>query len=114
MTAPLRVLIGCETSGVVRRAFAARRHDAWSCDLLPSEDRSNRHIVGDVRQGYTPDNVRVVVFALNMMLSDWGQEVFDQIINAYKHHKRRKSIPGPEGHEPAPETIFNENNGIAP
>lgn len=46
---PLRVLIGCEASGVVRRAFAARGHDAWSCDLLPSEDRSNKHIVGDIR-----------------------------------------------------------------
>lgn len=45
----MRVLIGCETSGVVRRAFAARGHDAWSCDLLPSEDRSNRHIICDVR-----------------------------------------------------------------
>jgi hypothetical protein len=49
MTASLRVLIGCETSGVMRRAFAARGHDAWSCDLLPAEDGSNRHIVGDVR-----------------------------------------------------------------
>lgn len=48
MTA-LRVLIACEFSGIVRRAFAARGHDAWSCDLLPAEDRSNRHIVGDVR-----------------------------------------------------------------
>jgi hypothetical protein len=45
----MRVLVGCETSGVVRRAFAARGHDAWSCDLLPAEDRSNRHIVGDIR-----------------------------------------------------------------
>lgn len=45
----VRVLIGCESSGVVRRAFAARGFDAWSCDLLPSEDRSNRHIVGDIR-----------------------------------------------------------------
>lgn len=44
-----RVLVGCETSGVVRRAFAARGHDVWSCDLLPAEDGSNRHIVGDVR-----------------------------------------------------------------
>ncbi len=44
-----RVLIGCETSGVMRRAFAARGHDAWSVDLLPADDRSNRHIVGDVR-----------------------------------------------------------------
>lgn len=45
----MRVLVACEFSGVVRRAFAARGCDAWSCDLLPAEDGSNRHIVGDVR-----------------------------------------------------------------
>lgn len=45
----MRVLIACEFSGVVRRAFAARGHDAWSCDLLTAEDRSNKHIIGDVR-----------------------------------------------------------------
>lgn len=45
----MRVLVACEFSGIVRRAFAARGHDAWSCDLLPADDRSNRHIVGDAR-----------------------------------------------------------------
>lgn len=45
----MRVLIGCETSGVVRRAFSDLGHDAWSCDLLPAEDGSNRHFIGDVR-----------------------------------------------------------------
>lgn len=45
----LRVLIGCERSGIVRRAFAARGHDVWSVDLAPSDDRSSRHIVGDIR-----------------------------------------------------------------
>lgn len=45
----LRVLIGCETSGVFRRAFAARGFEAWSCDLEPAEDGSNRHIRADVR-----------------------------------------------------------------
>ncbi|MCX7364816.1 MAG: hypothetical protein NTV97_23680 [Alphaproteobacteria bacterium] len=45
----MRVLVACEFSGIVRRAFAARGHDAWSCDLVPAEDRSNRHIVGDAR-----------------------------------------------------------------
>lgn len=44
-----RVLVACEFSGTVRRAFAARGHDAWSCDLLPAEDGSNHHIVGDAR-----------------------------------------------------------------
>lgn len=45
----MKVLVACEFSGTVRRAFAALGHDAWSCDLLPSEDRSNHHIVGDAR-----------------------------------------------------------------
>lgn len=45
----MKILIACETSGIMRRAFAARGHDVWSCDLLPAEDRSNRHIVCDVR-----------------------------------------------------------------
>lgn len=43
-----RVLIACEYSGTVRNAFLDRGYDAWSCDLLPSEDRSNRHIRGNV------------------------------------------------------------------
>lgn len=45
---PLRVLVACEFSGVVRRAFSALGHDAWSCDLLPAEDGSNQHIIGEV------------------------------------------------------------------
>lgn len=42
--------MGCEFSGIVRRAFAYRGFDAWSCDLLPAEDRSNKHITGDLRE----------------------------------------------------------------
>ncbi len=44
----IRILIACEFSGVVRRAFRARGFDAWSCDLLPAEDGSEFHIHGDV------------------------------------------------------------------
>ena len=43
----MRVLVACEQSGVVRRAFRARGHDAWSCDLLESEDNSEFHIQGE-------------------------------------------------------------------
>jgi hypothetical protein len=46
---PMRVLVACEFSGIVRRAFAALGHDAWSCDLLPAEDGSNNHYTGDAR-----------------------------------------------------------------
>jgi hypothetical protein len=45
-----RVLIACERSGVVRRAFEGRGFDAWSCDIEPADDMSNRHICGDVRE----------------------------------------------------------------
>lgn len=43
----MRVLIGCEFSGVVRDAFISRGHEAWSCDLLPSE-RPGPHIQDDL------------------------------------------------------------------
>jgi len=46
--ARLRVLIACEFSGRVRDAFRALGHDAWSCDLLPSEC-PGPHFQGDVR-----------------------------------------------------------------
>lgn len=43
----MKVLVACEFSGIVRDAFAAKGHDAWSCDLLPTEKPGN-HIQGDV------------------------------------------------------------------
>ncbi len=32
----MRVLVGCEESGKVRDAFAAKGHDAWSNDVIPA------------------------------------------------------------------------------
>lgn len=43
----MNVLVGCEFSGIVRDAFRERGHNAWSCDLLPT-DRPGQHIQGDV------------------------------------------------------------------
>jgi hypothetical protein len=43
----MRVLVACEFSGIVRDAFAARGHDVWSCDLLPTE-RPGNHLQCDV------------------------------------------------------------------
>ena len=43
----MKVLVACEFSGIVRDAFRERGHDAWSCDLLPSE-RPGFHIEQDV------------------------------------------------------------------
>ena len=52
----MKVLIGCETSGTVRDAFLRMGHDAWSCDILPSDRPTNRHIQDDIR---------------NVMKDDW-------------------------------------------
>ena len=43
----MRVLVACEFSGIVREAFRSMGHDAWSCDLLPSEI-PGQHIQNDV------------------------------------------------------------------
>jgi site-specific DNA-cytosine methylase len=45
----MKVLVACEFSGRVRDAFAKRGHDAWSCDLLPSETQGQHY------QGYLED-----------------------------------------------------------
>lgn len=44
----MRVLVACEYSGIVRDAFACRGHDAWSCDMLPTESPGH-HYQGDIR-----------------------------------------------------------------
>lgn len=47
MSRAFRVLVACEFSGIVRRAFQARGCEAWSCDLLPAEDgEASRHFTG--------------------------------------------------------------------
>ena len=43
----MRVLIACEYSGRVREAFRELGHDAWSCDLLPSDNLTDYHYTGD-------------------------------------------------------------------
>lgn len=45
---PPVMLVGCETSGVVRNAFAAAGWNAWSCDLLPSVNDHPKHLQRDV------------------------------------------------------------------
>ena len=44
----LKILIGCEFSGIVREAFRKKGHEAWSCDIIPSDDNSKYHIQDDI------------------------------------------------------------------
>ena len=43
----MKVLIACEFSGTVRDAFSKLGHDAWSCDLEPTQTEGN-HYQGDM------------------------------------------------------------------
>lgn len=44
----MKVLVACEYSATVRDAFRALGHDAWSCDLLPTDGDPEYHFQGDV------------------------------------------------------------------
>lgn len=46
----MRVLVACEFSGVVRRAFTEKGHEAWSADYLPALDKAKNHYIGDCRE----------------------------------------------------------------
>lgn len=45
----MRVLVACEFSGIVRDAFRERGHEAYSCDLLPSERGGDFHYQDDIQ-----------------------------------------------------------------
>jgi hypothetical protein len=81
----MRVLVGCEFSGAVRRAFRARGHEAWSCDLRPAEDGSEHHIHGSVidhhviKRGWDaliafPDCTFLTISANKWASAEWRME----------------------------------------
>ncbi len=45
----MRVLVGCEYSGIVRDAFLDAGHYAMSCDILPTESDKGNHWQGDIQ-----------------------------------------------------------------
>ncbi len=60
--------------------------------FAPSFDRI------DTTGGYTMENVRVVVFAYNLMVADWGDDVFAKVANGFRYTKKR--IPSPTSNAP--------------
>jgi hypothetical protein len=78
----MRVLVACEFSGVCRDAFLARGHDAWSCDLEPSE-QPGPHIQGDVLDVLSADWELMLAFPPCTHLSNsgarwWRQKQMEQ------------------------------------
>jgi len=82
----MRVLIGCEFSGVVRDAFSRRGHYAVSCDLLPSEgDPTGHHYQGSV---------------LDLLAQPWDLAIFHPPCtyltvsgNRWYYHPEDKALP---------------------
>jgi hypothetical protein len=84
MAQRLKVLVACEFSGIVRDAFLALGHDAWSCDLYPTERGSN-HFQGNVfeqrilKRGWDlmiahPDCTFLTVSGAKHMRIEWREE----------------------------------------
>ena len=113
----MKVLIGCETSGTVRDAFLERGHDAWSCDVLPSDTPTNRHIQDDIRNVMQddwdllmvahPPCTRLCNRTLTEMWAelDEGAELFSSVWNV--PHISMVAVENPVMHKHAKERIRN-------
>lgn len=73
----LNILVACECSGRVRDALIARGHNAWSCDLLPSEGRNcDKHFQCDVRELLDANWAMIIAFPPCTHLSSSGARWF--------------------------------------
>ena len=78
----MRILVACEESGVVSKAFLDNGHDSYSCDLIPtsSEDPEviERHIKGDCLDHIYGDWDLVIGFPPCIHLSSSGARWFKE------------------------------------
>ena len=88
----MRVLVGCEYSGVVRNAFLDMGHGAWSCDLLDTE-QPGPHITGDV---------------LKVLNEGWDLAIFHPECTYLTIAAEWAYGPGPYHQKVKPETLVGE------
>lgn len=108
----MRVLIGCESSARVRDAFRARGHDAWSCDILPTEGDPRWHIQGSifdvavVKGGWDlgifhPDCTFLTVSGNRWAMEEWREEARLMALHTVKAIRKfpikKKVIENPIG-----------------
>jgi len=74
----MNILIACEFSGIVREAFRSCGHNAWSCDLLPSDIPSSYHYSGNVRAILSCGWDMMIAFPPCTHLSVSGARWFDE------------------------------------
>jgi len=85
----MKILIACEFSGIVRDAFKIRGHDAWSCDLLPTE-RKGQHIQGDVLEILDDNWDMMIAHPPCTYLSNAGIRWFNEERYGIKAKKRKQ------------------------
>lgn len=74
----MKVLVACEFSQIVTKAFRERGHDAYSCDLLPTEGNPDWHIQGDVRDVLGDGWDMIIAFPPCTHLTVSGARWFEQ------------------------------------
>ncbi len=76
--------------------FSEHDADSYRDPFAPSLDRI------EPKKGYVDGNVRIVVWAINAMLCDWGEDVFYCVANAYRAQRTKigQSIPNFSGDLP--------------
>lgn len=128
----MKILIACEYSGRVREAFRNKGHDAWSCDLLPSEDGSEFHIQGDVTELLNQDWDMLIAHPPCTRLANSGvrwmkappkgktleeiQSEFEEAVRFYKLFQEcsipKKCIENPIMHRYAKEKLDIKNRQV--
>lgn len=117
----MKVLIACEFSGRVREAFKAKGHDAWSCDILPTEIPGN-HIQDDVLL-HLADGWDLIIahppctylsYAANHCWNAWGrkqkrEKALAFFLKLYDAPIPRVCIENPVGY---PNTVFRKPDQI--
>ena len=92
----MKVFVGYESSGVVREAFRARGHDAWSCDYQAADDGSPYHLQGDVWAYIHGDwDLRILHPTCTYLTISAGWAYADPDFNKYPdvgYHQRVKAM----------------------
>lgn len=97
----MKVLIGCEFSGVVRDAFRSLGHEAYSCDLVASPDNSLFHFQDDVFKVVASDSWDIGIFHppctyLTVAGARWWKDRAQEQVEALEFVERLWQLPIPK------------------
>lgn len=84
----------CALTGI-RFMSKSTRSSAFN-PYAPSIDRI------DATKGYARENVRLVIWAINLMLCDWGEATFSNVARSYIHNRTKlaRNLAEPSGGNP--------------